>query len=581
MPINLSVLFQRVEASVFFEFSMSQNYPYSSCVPRFRDVAVVTIIHALRSAPWMELNEATQDEIALWLLKTVCFFHRIPEESLEKPALQNLAQAESPRRTTDGHSPSHDTIRSSLAQMESGETVDFVVASRKAELLLRGDLDRLDTASSSSVVVEDVADERSKAIANPGFCVLQQFLKNCLVRDYAAFNILLQKLIHVLPSSSSTHYDFAELFGERSSVDVVSQASSAAGDSIASFLILQKIAFRCASLQRQCEVLRMCQAWREELCALEPVLSEDDAQAREALLNCEDISPIEGLLEAMDQKNLSVATDAIHSFFERKPAASPSGKTFLELCTPPSKVSVPPSHFSSFLFGVPHVAPGVSPISSNASSIHFAVSCGILTTAQFYLSLRSTRTALQCAEMAVLNGHHSSNVDMLAMGHLMRYCCYIAAGYPAAGAEDVAIALQLSSSPSSGSQFSVKTRCLAFMYAAELLVNYPSNVDPTLRAVIIKGAMSLSNRSNDTADPSDGAAVEVVQTIAQSVLGGARRSSTSARDFNLPFALLESSNAVLYMSRTSSHCCVGGRRSSTAVDQYVTSSRRESVHCCC
>ena len=159
---------------------MSQNYPYSSCVPRFRDVAVVTIIHALRSAPWMELNEATQDEIALWLLKTVCFFHRIPEKSLEKPALQNLAQAESPRRTTDGHSPSHDTIRSSLAQMESGETVDFVVASRKAELLLRGDLDRLDTASSSSVVVEDVADERSKAIANPGFCVLQQFLKNCL-----------------------------------------------------------------------------------------------------------------------------------------------------------------------------------------------------------------------------------------------------------------------------------------------------------------------------------------------------------------------------------------------------------------
>jgi hypothetical protein len=269
--------------------------------------------------------------------------------------------------------------------------------------------------------------------------------------------------------------------------------------------------------------------------------------------------------EAMLAKDVSAVANSVHRYFEHRLGADGTGRAILEVLLDPTVPPPPPTNPISFLFGVaPAVnrssagnAPppaavdgGVSSSAGTSSSafaaeIHAAMSCGILTFGLFYFSLRSTKAAMRCAEMAVLNGHQSGGVvDTLALAHLLKSRCHIALGQLRAAAEDVSIALQLSAPPhlqqhvqqqQSSSPYDEWwiARTMAFQAAAELLVFTPNTVDAALRGIIMQHPFAPSaNGSGTSSGGSNGGgseggaggpattskALEIIQTLAQSVV---------------------------------------------------------------
>lgn len=304
----------------------------------------------------------------------------------------------------------------------------------------------------------------------------------------------------------------------------------------------------------------------------------DDPQRNDAYINwtrsalCEALTEdstveVEQLLhEAMLAKDVSAVANTMHRYFEHRLGADGTGRALLEVLLDPSVPPPPATSPISFLFGVPPVsnrhtgaggapppaaidggapstAAGPSASSAGASTeIHAAMSCGILTFGQFYFSLRSTKAAMRCAEMAVLNGHQAgSTVDTLALAHLLKSRCHAALGQLSAAAEDVSIALQLSLPPqhqhhqqmhSSLDWWMVRT--MAFQAAAELLIYFPNAVDAALRGVMMphplltsgsrggaEGGNTAGNKSapeEASGGPTNPRALEVIQTLAQSVV---------------------------------------------------------------
>ncbi|CUG86827.1 Hypothetical protein, putative [Bodo saltans] len=260
--------------------------------------------------------------------------------------------------------------------------------------------------------------------------------------------------------------------------------------------------------------------------------------------------------EAMLAKDVFAVANSVHRYFEHRLGADGTGRAILEVLLDPTVPAPPPTNPISFLFGViptanrstatagnappPAAIGGASASGSStgsafAAEIHAAMSCGILTFGHFYYSLRSTKAAMRCAEMAVLNGHQSGGiVDTLSLAHLLKSRCHVALGQLRAAAEDISIALQLSAPPylqqSSSSTHSENwwiARTMAFQAAAELLVFFPSAVDAALRGIVMQHPLPLSTGDSDggkggdlgaRGSVSNSKALEVIQTIPQSVV---------------------------------------------------------------
>jgi hypothetical protein len=303
---------------------------------------------------------------------------------------------------------------------------------------------------------------------------------------------LYRELAALLPLPESSFDEFSRSLPPLSHDAMVDpkQAAKCAGQAVRSFGVWMNLSRLSASFAHLSELFSCAQTWRSRFLQLAPEEMRADAgrlshAARKAC----------AVEDALIERNITRCQIAIHNCYEEPPRS-------LTLLQQMAAGPAPPR--SAAGDGQPAVLPAAAQalrqhgFPSSAVPIHQALACGTLATAGMYLSLGSSREALQCAELAILNGHQAANIadETLPMSHLMKMKCHVAIGNAAAAAEDASIALQLATasfSPAADgsgafatSPLMVHVLCNTLLSSAALLVHHTSTVDRNLRSALMQ-----------------------------------------------------------------------------------------------
>ena len=289
-----------------------------------------------------------------------------------------------------------------------------------------------------------------------------------------------------------------------------------AGQAVRSYFVWMNLAWYSASFAHLSDLFSCALTWRGRLLQMDIA----DMRPHCGRLSCA-ARKAQAVEEAIIERNVNRCQIAIHNCFEEPPR-----RTLVQ------QIAAVPSKGGGELLAQSSAALRLHGFASNIVPIHQALACGTLATAGMFLALGSSREALQCSELAIVNGHQAANVadETLPLSHHMKMLCHVAIGDVAAAAEDASISLQLAGTHAERTPLLVQVLCNTLLSSASLLVHNTAAVDRSLRSAIMQIAGGQVDAASSTEDPAGGssgpagddrdgatAVMELVQTIPQTL----------------------------------------------------------------